>query len=257
MSVDEVRGRFLWYDLMTTDMNAAAEFYGKVTGWDVQVHGSAGTYRMIHRGRTPIGGMMALPEPAKKMGAPPNWVAYVGTPDVDAAVRQATAAGATTFVPPSDIPSIGRFSIIADPQGATIALFQAGQPQPPSHVPEVGDFSWHELATTDTDAALSFYGDLVGWKNTENHDMGPMGVYRMFGFDGVTLGGLFNKPPQMPAPPHWLFYVRVPDINKGADLVKQHGGKVLIGPHEVPGGDWILQCLDPQGAAFALHQRKA
>ena len=87
--------------------------------------------------------------------------------------------------------------------------------------------------------------------------MGPMGIYQMFGREGVTLGGIFKRPPEMPAPPHWLLYVRVPDINKGADDVKASGGQVLHGPAEVPGGDWIAQCMDPQGAAFALHQRQA
>ena len=124
--------------------------------------------------------------------------------------------------------------------------------------PEIrGQFVWHELATADHAAAFSFYNAVVRWEDAGTHDMGPIGLYRMFGRNGHTLGGMFNKPAEMPAPSHWLDYVRVANITASVDAVKAHGGQVLHGPAEVPGGDWIAQCLDPQGAAFALHQRKA
>jgi uncharacterized protein len=212
---------------------------------------------MFTRGGAPIGGSMQLPEEAVKMGARSHWIAYVGTPDVDKTVADATAMGARPHVAPRDIPDVGRFAVLADAQGATIAFFTPSNEQPPSHKPEVGDISWHELVTTDPAAAFGFYRTLAGWDEAGEQDMGPMGIYQMFGREGVTLGGIFNRPPEMPAPPHWLMYVRVPDINKGADDVKANGGHVLHGPAEVPGGDWVVQCMDPQGALFALHQRKA
>jgi hypothetical protein len=212
---------------------------------------------MFTRGGIPIGGSMQLPEDARKMGAPPHWLAYVGTPDVDKTMSQATALGAKTYVSPQDIPTVGRFAVAADPQGATIAFYTPSNPQPPSHTPEVGDISWHELATTDPAGAASFYSAVAGWSILSTHDMGPMGLYQMFGYGDITLGGIFAKPPDMPAPSNWLIYVRVPDIRRAADAVKANGGQVVNGPMEVPGGDWIVQCMDPQGAMFALHQRKA
>ena len=120
----------------------------------------------------------------------------------------------------------------------------------------MGEVSWHELVTTDPVAALSFYHALVGWEQTGEHDMGHMGTYHMFGRNGITLGGIYKKPADMPAPPHWVFYIRVPDINASTAKAKANGAQVLHGPAEVPGGDWIVLCMDPQGAVFAMHQRK-
>lgn len=258
MQQNDIRGRVLWYDLMTTDPAGAQAFYGKVAGWGVQAWGDTQPpYTMFMRGDVPIGGSMQLPDEAVKMGARSHWIAYVGTPDVDKTVADATAMGARPHVAPQDIPQVGRFSVLADAQGATIAFFTPSNEQPPSHKPEIGDVSWHELVTTDPAAAFGFYSTLAGWEAAGEHDMGPMGIYQMFGRQGVTLGGIFKRPAEMPAPPHWLLYIRVADINKGVDDVKANGGQVLHGPAEVPGGDWTAQCMDPQGAVFALHQRKA
>lgn len=249
------RGRFVWYELMTTDTEAAKGFYRHVTGWGVQAYKDGG-YQMWTSGGASLGGLMTLPEDAKKMGAPPHWLAYVGVDDVDASTKQATELGGQVFVPPQDIPEIGRFSIIADPQGAVIALFKSEQAMPlPEGPAKPGRFSWHELVTSDAGAAWSFYSALFGWEKTEAMDMGGGNMYQMYGTGGVTLGGIFTKPPEMPAPPHWLYYVHVPDINEALAAVKANGGQVLSGPMEVPGGDLVAQCMDPQGAAFALHAK--
>jgi uncharacterized protein len=259
MSDTDIRGRFVWYELMTTDVKAAEAFYTKVVGWGLQTYQGAGTpYVTWMRGKEGVGGLMELPEEARKMGAPPNWMAYVGVPSVDSAVIQATQAGARVLVPAQDIPTVGRFAVLADPHGAVLAVFTPGSDAPGRDTaPQVGEFSWHELVTTDHAAALAFYSALFGWESTGTSDMGPMGIYQMFGRKGRTLGGMFNKPADMPAPPHWLLYVRVKDVRMAAELVKALGGQVLMGPVEVPGEDWIVQCLDPQGAVFALHERKA
>jgi predicted enzyme related to lactoylglutathione lyase len=258
MAENDARGRFLWYDVMTKDPKGAQAFYGKVAGWGLEPYTDGGmTYMMFTRGGVPIGGSMQLPEEAAKMGAPSHWLAYIGAPDVDKMTKQALDLGAKTYVPPTDIPKIGRFSVIADPQGATIAFFGPSGEAMASHPPEVGDISWHELVTTDPAAAFGFYQSLFGWEKTGEHDMGPMGVYHMFGRQGFTLGGIFKKPAEMPAPSHWLMYIRVADINAAAGAAKANGAQVLHGPSEVPGGDWTVQCMDPQGAVFAFHQRKA
>ena len=89
--------------------------------------------------------------------------------------------------------------------------------------------------------------------------MGPeMGTYHMFKWNGAdrTVGGMSNAAKAQNVPPHWLYYVTVDDINAAVERVKSHGGKILNGPMEVPGGELIAQCMDPQGAAFALHQGK-
>jgi len=261
---DPALGRFVWYELMTTDTAASEKFYGAVVGWGAR-HSAPPMppYTMFTRGDQSVAGLMALPPEALKHGARPSWMAYVGTADVDATVRRATEAGARTVMPAMDIPNVGRFAVILDPQGATIAIFTpSGNPQaaagslPADHKAQLGDFSWHELMTTDSEAAMTFYKGLFGWEQMEAHDMGPMGVYRIFGTGGRQLGGMFNKPKEAPMPPFWGLYVKVDDVNRVKGLVEGNGGKVMMGPHEVPGGDWILGCVDPLGAMISFHQTK-
>src|SRR5213078_689693 len=147
------RGRFIWHELMTTDPDSAVPFYKKVVGWNVQSWEPDPTYRLWTMGDSPMGGLMPLPEHAQRMGTPPYWLPYVAVPDVDATVRQATSLGARTYVEPRDIP-VGRFAVLADPQGATFALYKPAVGQPPtSDDAGLADFSWHELATTNWRAA--------------------------------------------------------------------------------------------------------
>ncbi len=251
---DERLGQFLWYDLMTPDPAAARAFYGDVIGWGTEVfEGGAKPYDMWTRDGTPIGGLMPLPEEAIAQGAPPHWLAYVGTPDVDATTSRARELGATVYVEPQDIPDVGRFSVLADPDGAVFALFAPGSDSPPHPgIPSVGDFSWHELLTGDLAQGFAFYNDLFGWETKEEVDIGEYGMYRIFGRAGPPIGGMMARPPEMPVGA-WLFYVRVDDIDEAVERVKASGGQVHNGPMEVPGGDRVAQCRDPQGAAFALH----
>lgn len=253
------RGRFVWHELMTTDLNLAARFYLKVTGWKAQASPEDPTYHLWRVGKTPAGGLMALPEEAKRMGAPPQWMPYVGVPDVSDTVRQAQSLGAKVYVPATDIPP-GRFATLADPQGASFSLFQpkdAGDWG--SDAPKRGEFSWHELATTDWRAAWGFYQRLFGWEEAESMDMGAAGTYYMFRRAGAKAptGGMYTKPAEMPGPPHWLCYVSVADADVAARTVKAGGGTVVNGPMDIPGGGRIAMCMDPQGAAFAVHAAEA
>ena len=257
--MSDYRGRFVWHELLTTVPKAAGAFFSKIIGWKTQPWGTDGSYTLFVSGSRQLAGLMVLPEDAKKMGAPPNWLTYVGTTDVDETARLATSLGARVLKAPEDIPGAGRFAVLQDPQGATFGIYKSHQSPAGDAVPVVGDFSWHELATTDAKAALGFYQRLFGWEETSAMDMGEMGVYQMFGQSkqGRTLGGLFNKPSQMPGPPAWVAYIKVPDARKTADAIKKAGAKVINGPMEVPGGDWIAQGIDQQGAMFAVHSAVA
>ncbi len=253
-------GRFVWYELLTSDPKAATGFYPKLTGWGTtQWEGMEKPYTMWTNGETPVGGIMALPEEAKKAGAPPHWLAYVSTPSVDDTVAKATKHGGKKIHGPMDIPTVGRIAILADPQGAVFAVYTPDG-ETPGHggPPAKGEFSWHELMTTDYEAGFTFYEALFGWEKTEAMDMGEAGIYQMYGQkgSGMPLGGMFNRPKEVQAPPHWLFYVKVDDVDKRAEEVKKLGGTILNGPMEVPGGDRVVQCMDPQGAAFAMHSSK-
>lgn len=254
MSNAEVLGRFVWHELMTSDTAAAAVFYPKVLAWRTAPSNMPG-YTIWMAGQTQIGGLMAQPAGG---GAPPHWLIYVGTPNVDATCTQAQGLGARLCKAPQDIPNVGRFAVLADPQGATFAVFTpaAGAP-PPGATPTQGGFSWHELATTDVAAALRFYGELFGWRKGPGHDMGSgRGVYQLFEHAGTQVGGIHAVPGSASAPT-WLSYVQVADSSRAVTAAKAAGGSLVHGPMEVPGGSWIAVMTDPQGGAFAVQQQPA
>jgi uncharacterized protein len=255
--MSDSQGRFVWYELMTTDTKAAGAFYSAVVGWGVEDSGMTGMeYLFFKSGSANLGGLMILPDEARKMGAPPNWSGYIAVDDIDAATDKVKRLGGIVHMPPRDIPNVGRFSVVADPQKAAFILFQ---PQPSPTPPEVpapgtpGRVGWHELYATDSEKAFAFYADMFGWTKDQTVDIGPMGTYQLFALTsgGPAIGGMWNKPAQIPAT-FWLYYFNVEAIDAAAERVKANGGKIVNGPMEVPGGTFIVQCQDPQGAMFAL-----
>jgi hypothetical protein len=250
MSNAEVLGRFVWHELLTNDTAGAAAFYPKVLPWRTAPSSMPG-YTIWMAGQTQIGGLMALPSEAGS--TPPHWLVYVGTPNVDSTCSQAQGLGARVVKPPADIPNVGRFAVLSDPQGATFAAFTPGGGPPPGTPPVQGGFSWHELATTDVAAALRFYGQLFGWTKGPGHDMGAMGIYQLFEHGGTQAGGICNVQGPSTAP-SWLSYVHIADSGRAVAAAKAAGGRLLHGPMEVPGGSWIAMMMDPQGGAFAVQE---
>lgn len=246
--------KFVWYDLMTTDVPAAEKFYGEVVGWATADSGMPGmTYTMLSAGPTQVGGIMPLPEGSAEAGGRPGWTGYVGVADVDASAAAFEKAGGSVHHAGTDIPGVGRFAVVADPQGAVLNLFKGATDAEPAPVPPgtPGHIGWRELHAADGPSAFAFYADQFGWAKGRAMDMGEMGVYQLFTADGQDLGGMMTK---MPAAPHpfWLYYFNVPGVDAAADRAKAAGAQILNGPMEVPGG-FIVQALDPQGAMFALY----
>lgn len=247
-------GQPCWFELGTSDVDAAKAFYGKVLGW--QVGGSEMPdfdYRLAKSGADPVAGMMPLT--GQPPGTPPNWLIYVAVDSVDDTARDAAAAGARVLKPPADIPGTGRFAVLADPQGAAFGILQ---PLPMETEPESGAFdqkkaghgNWLELMTSDPAAALDFYSRLLGWTPSTAVDMGADGTYQLFARKGADIGGMMR---QGEAPmPAWFAYFGVNGIDDAIARVTGGGGKVLYGPMEVPGGAFTAMCTDPQGAAFAM-----
>jgi predicted enzyme related to lactoylglutathione lyase len=251
-------GRFVWYELMTTDTKAAIAFYSEVIGWKTEAFpnpaGGGEPYMMWVGSQGPLGGVMPLPEEAKKMGAPPHWMAHVEVENVDRTVEQVKAKGGKIHVPPMDIPTVGRFSVIADPQGAAISVFQPQGEMKPHDTTKPGEVSWNELMTTDYKAAFAFYSELFGWsQQQEEMDMGPAGKYRMYGKGDQMYGGMMNKPADVAMPPAWIYYINVDDLDAAITRATTKGATKIYGPQEVPGGTRVAQLIDPQGAVFALH----
>ena len=257
VAVSTLLGRPLWYELMTTDMKAADTFYKNVVGWSsAPFEGSPQPYTMFNRsGQIPVAGLMTIPS---EMHAPPFWAMYVGVPKLEDTLAHIKKLGGKELSPVIDIPTVGRMQMVTDPQGAAFYIYQpSSTDQQPEGQPEVGEASWHELMTTDAPAAMKFYSEVFNWQPSETMDMGPMGKYHMFNRPHGMIGGMMNKGPEMAnIPPNWQIYFLVPDINAAVERIKANGGQILNGPMEVPGGDMVLNAMDPLGAAFALHARK-
>jgi predicted enzyme related to lactoylglutathione lyase len=196
---------------------------------------------------------MELPDDARKMGGRPGWVGYVGVNDVDATADRIERLGGLVHVPPTDVANISRFAVFADPQMARLALFKWLKPDQGQHADPgaLGHVGWHELLAADGEKALAFYSELFGWQKA-CPDTGEVDPYQLFSCEGQTIGGMVTKPPTIPAP-FWLYYFNVSDIDAAARSVMAGGGQILDGPLQVPGGSWIVQCTDPQGAIFALE----
>lgn len=255
-----LQGSLIWYELMTTDAEAATAFYQPITGWTIEaMDGDHAGYRMISSPDSAVGGLLPLDQPMLDHGARPTWLMYIGVDDVDATAAAIAAAGGTTYVPPRDIPGIGRFAMLADPQGVPFYIMK---PIPPEGGGEsrafdqtlIGHCTWNELRATDLDAAIDFYGKIFGWTVTGSMPMGAMGDYKFLSHGDLAIGAAMGGA-SAEQPPHWLHYFRVANIDAAIEAVKSGGGQVLQGPHDVPGGDRVAICLDPQGAGVGFVAR--
>jgi uncharacterized protein len=249
-----MHGKFFWYDIMTTDVTAAGKFYCDVAGWGLQDSGTPGEpYTLLTVEGRGVAGLMRIPEDAAKAGVAPAWMGYIAVDDVDQAAAALKSAGGSLHRGPIEVPGVIRFAAVSDPQGAGFliarGLVKDGPPQFPPATP--GTFGWRELYAGDWQSAFAFYQTLFGWTKAEAIDMGSMGTYQLFAIGGEPVGGMMNKPAMAPRP-HWSYYINVADIDAAASKIIAGGGTIQNGPHQVPGGSWIVQAVDPQGAPFAL-----
>lgn len=250
MSNSDPRGKFVWHELLSADTAGAVAFYPKVVSWKAQPWERDSAYTLWVSKSGPVGAVLDMPGGAT--GAP-HWLAYVAVADVAETVSKARSLGGTVLKDATEIPEVGTYAVLADPQGAEFAVYKsAGEHDHASS--GSGDFSWHELATSDAEAAMRFYTQLLNWQVGPKHDMGPAGAYHLFLHGGNQYGGIYKA--MHGEAPGWLCYVKVDDVDKAASAVKAAGGRVINGPMEVPGGSWVAQVLDPDGAAFAVHEEK-
>jgi uncharacterized protein len=251
--VVESHGRFLWYELMTTDTKAAKAFYAKVVGWEPRDASAPGmSYTLFTLGADVVCGLTDLRKEARQGGPVPKWIGYVGVDDVDAAADQVGRLGGAIYVPPTSVPEISRFSVVADPQQATFVLFKLlkSGDQKAADPNATGRVGWHELLAADWEQAFRFYSALFRWQRADA-DSEAASTYQQFSAAGQTIGGMYTKPASVPLP-FWLYYFNTNDVDAAAKRVTAEGGRILEGPIGVPGGSRVARCLDPQGAMFAL-----
>jgi predicted enzyme related to lactoylglutathione lyase len=245
-------GTFVWYEHMTRDVKAAISFYSDLLGWKTEAFGDG--YTMWVGSQGPLGGVMSVDHDPAKPGTQPCWAAHVQVADVDATVAKARKLGGKVHQEPTDIPTVGRFAVLADPQGAVVLVFQPQHAMAPHDLAKDGEFCWNELMTSDLEGGFRFYSELFGWKVVEEMDMGPMGKYRVFGLGDRGIGGMMTIPKANPMPPMWIYYASTSDLDAALGRARKKGGKVINGPMDIPGGGRIAQLTDPQGVVFALHQ---
>ena len=238
-------GTFIWHGNNSTDVEKAKRFYTELLGWETEEWPGEMDYTIIKTGGRGTGGFSAA-----QGGAPSHWIGNVFVEDTDEAARRAEAAGGRILFGPESIPEVGRFALIADPQGATVPAFT-----PQGEGGELGEgvFVWDELHTSDPAAAKSFYGEVFGW-SASDQDMGGM-TYTIFKRAGdIDVGGCMQLEEGMQAPPHWLVYISTRDIDATTARAKELGATVFVEPTDVPNMGRFSVVQDPAGAVFGLFQ---
>lgn len=256
-------GSFIWYELMTTDADAAAKFYGSVVGWKIparaaQLPADARDYRSILRSDGGhAGGVLQLTDAMCAGGARPVWLGYLSVKDVDATTAAIERDGGRVVMPKMSLP-VGDIAMVMDSAGSPLYVMKPipppGNPDAASDVfdPDASQrVRWNELSSPDLERAKAFYSRHFGFEFKDKMSMGPMGDYWFIHHGGQRLGGMMQQPAQSPGG-GWLFYFGVDSVLSAHRAIIAGGGRVLREPHEVPGGGWIVMATDPQGAAFGI-----
>ena len=254
-------GGFIWDELKTPDPAAAKRFYDAVVGWSIAEDSVAPgiEYRMVGRSDGGMaGGVLTLTDEMQSGGARPIWLGYLHTEDVDAKVEAIKADGGSVMMAPWDQPGVGRLAMVTGPEGAPFYLMD---PTPPEDQPDAQSdvFSpdkaqhvrWNELWSGDPARSVDFYTRHFGWVQEGDMDMGEMGKYQFVQHDGVMIGAIMPRMPDVPAS-MWNLYIGVDDIDRAAKAVKAGGGTVFQEPMEIPGGEYALNASDPQGAMIGF-----
>jgi uncharacterized protein len=243
-----------WVDLSTPDLEASAEFYGGLLGWEVpELPNSAemGGYRRAKKGGADVAGMV----PLMQEGQPPAWSTYVSVADAEATAAAVSENGGTVIFEPMDVSGLGKMAVFVDPTGAVCGIWQPGTFAGAERVNEYGAFGWNELGTRDIAAAREFYGKAFGWDYAEEESE-RAGTYTVWKVGEAMVGGMLDmNAAQLPAevPPHWLVYFTVEDTDAAVEKAQSGGGDVRFGPIDTPIGRFAV-IADQFGAVFAVMQ---
>lgn len=251
-------GTPIWFELTASDQDAAQTFYEAVAGWHIAPSPMPehGGYRIAEADGIPVAGIRRENPVAPGL---PGWAMYVATADVDGTASRVADLGGRVPFGPVDIPHVGRFAMVSDPQGVVFAVMtptspnesRAFGPVPLDSERTLGHGVWVELATPDPEAALAFYGALFGWEKLGAMPMGTMGEYAFIGRGDLRPGAVMSSE-STGAPAGWSWYVHVADIDAAVATVQAKGGTVLQGPNPIPGGSYSAKAVDPEGHLIGL-----
>ncbi|MFE0375260.1 VOC family protein [Streptomyces inhibens] len=237
-----------WVELGTSDVDAAKVYYRQVFGWRAETdpRAEAGGYTMLYLGDAPVAALTPLYAP----GQPTAWTVSFATRDADALAAAVTEAGGRQLMAPMDVFDLGRFAVLADPEGAVFSLWQARSFAGAALLSAPGSLGWVELATRDEEAAKAFYTRIFGWTVGTHED------YPQWGIDGADFGGMSALDEFYPEDvrAHWLPYFAVADVDETAARAAESGGMLLVPPTDVPEGPRVAVIRDPQGASFGIHR---
>ncbi len=237
-------GRFVWFELLTKDIDRATSFYPETLPWKIEpTKMQAGPdYWMIQAGEAGVGGVMS-----PQGDVPTAWVSYVSVPDVDAAAKKVVAAGGATHMDAFDAPGVGRMQPVSDAQGGMFSLFK-GETGDPPRVEGPGSLHWNELWTQDPEASLAFYEKALGYTHEEMTM--PNGKYYIFK-DGDQMRAGMLQAPSSDIPTMWLQYITVDDCDETLARAKKNGATVIAEPMDAePGRFAILR--DPLGGMIGV-----
>lgn len=242
-----------WVDLTTPDVEAAAEFYGALFGWEVpELPDSAemGGYRRAKKGGRDVAGVY----PLMQEGQPSFWGTHIAVEDAEATAAAVQEAGGTMMAEPMDVAGYGHLAVFSDPTGAVFGIWQPGTFAGAELVNEPGTFGWNELGTRDPAKAKEFYGAVFGWGG-EDEESERGGTYTVWKVGDAMVGGMLDIAGMLPdeIPAHWLVYFTVEDTDAAIAKVEAGGGDVRFGPMDVPVGRFAV-LADPFGAVFAVMQ---
>lgn len=245
-----------WIDLQTTDQDAAKQFYSELFGWSYQDDPvpQGGVYSMAQRNGRDVAAISTQQPGQREAGIPPAWNSYVTVDDIDASTGKVAGAGGSVMMEPFDIMDAGRMSVVGDPTGAVIALWQKKNHIGAGLVNEHGTLTWNELISPEVTRAAEFYSEIFGW-TTDTMDMGDMGDYTVFNLNGEAIAGAM-APPMEGMPPHWGVYFNVDDCDAAVGKASELGASVMAEPVDSPVGR-MAHLVDPQGAHFAVIQPPA
>lgn len=256
---ENLPGKVVWHDLLSDKPGETRAFYSELFGWEFKsLDIIGGNYEIIsHKGKA-IGGMVdqtRLPTTADIS----QWVVILAVADVAAATDAVVTAGGKVFTPPTSLGTRGEIAVVADPQGAIVALLQTGGDDPVDAGAGVanGGFLWNELWAENVDSAAQFYQNIAPYtleKLTFNAG-GNNIPYRVLSSQGHARAGI--RPNPVPdSTPRWQSYLRVDSLGAMEAILSKVptlGGSVLMMTTERPEGGYVSVIEDPSGAVVALQ----
>lgn len=248
-------GSFCWVELGTTDQAAAKAFYTSLFGWTFNEFpmGPSEIYTIFRLQDRDAAAAYTLRAEDRAQGVPPHWMLYIKVESADDAAARAAQLGGKVLGGPFDVMDVGRMAVIQDPTGAIFAAWQAKQHAGIGIAGVPGTLCWADLNTPDAGRAKDFYSGLFGWQfEKSEHDSSG---YLHINNGDQMIGGIPPAQHRNPnAPPHWLVYYYVSDVDATAAQAKELGATIYLPPMSMEKVGRMSVLADPQGAVFAIFK---